>query len=151
MINTKTIKPLGQYISNIILLQNGNLASSSLDHYIKIYNKNTFEEQISIKENNCVDWIEQIKVGSLISYPRDKAIRIYEINDKSYKNINVIKPDSCAWKIKELQNSKLVSTMSNSDIKIWIKKDNNLECKFILKNGEESYDILETNQMKLLL
>jgi len=52
--------------------------------------------------------------------------------------------------MKELQNSKLVSTMSNSDIKIWIKKDNNLECKFILKNGGESYDILETNQMKLL-
>jgi len=44
----------------------------------------------------------------------------------------------------KLQNSKLASTMSNSDIKIWIKKDNNLECKFILKNGEESYDILET-------
>ena len=25
------------------------------------------------------------------------------------------------------------------------KKDNNLECEFILKNGGESYDILETN------
>lgn len=46
--------------------------------------------------------------------------------------------------MKELQNSKLVSTMSNSDIKIWIKKDNNLECEFILKNVGESYDILET-------
>ena len=66
MTNTKTIKPHGQYISKIILLQNGNLATSSLDHYIKIYNKNTFEEQISIKENNCVDWIEQITDGTLI-------------------------------------------------------------------------------------
>jgi len=103
MINTKTIKPHGQYISNIILLQNDNLATSSLDHYIKIYNKNTFEEQISIKENNCVDWIEQIKVGSLISCPRDKTIRIYELNDKSYKNINVIKQDSSAWKMKVLK------------------------------------------------
>lgn len=46
--------------------------------------------------------------------------------------------------MKELQNSKLVSTMSNSDIKIWIKKDNNLECEYILKNVGESYDILET-------
>ena len=110
MTNTKTIKPHRQYISKIILLQNGNLATSSLDHYIKIYNKNTFEEQISIKENKCVDWIE--------SCPRDKAIRIYELNDKSYKNINVIKQDSCAWKMKELQNSQLASTMSNSDIKI---------------------------------
>jgi len=82
MTNTKTIKPHGQYISNIILLQNGNLATISLDHYIKTYNKNTFEEQISVKENNCVDWIEQITDGTLISCPRDKTIRIYEINDK---------------------------------------------------------------------
>ena len=144
MTNTKNIKPHGEYISNIILLQNNYIATSSLDHYIKIYNRDTFEENISIKENSCVDWIEQIKDGTLISCPRDKTIRIYEINDKSYKNINVFKEESCAWKMKELQNGKLISTMSNSDIKIWIKKGNNLECEFILKNGGESYDILET-------
>ena len=103
MTNTKTIKPNGQNISNIILLQNGNLTTSSLDHYIIIYNKNIFEEKMSIKENNCVDWIEQIKDGALISCPRDKTIRIYELNDKSYKNINVIKQDSSAWKMKVLK------------------------------------------------
>ena len=81
--NTKTIKPHGEYISNIILLQNGKIASSSLDHYIKIYNKDTFEEEISIKENSYVDWIEQIKDGILISCPRDNTIRLYEINDIS--------------------------------------------------------------------
>lgn len=81
--NTKNFKPHNSYISNIILLKNDKIAISSLDYYIKIYNKDTFEEEISIKENGCVDWIEQIKDGTLISCPRDKTIRLYEINDKS--------------------------------------------------------------------
>ena len=134
--NTKTFKPHTNYISNIILLQNGKLASSSLDCYIKIYNKDAFEEEISIKENSCVDWIEQIKDGTLISCPRDKTIRLYEINDKSYKSINVINESSSAWKMKELENGKLISTMSNSDIKIWIKKNNTLEYEFSLRMEE---------------
>ena len=141
--NNKTIQPHSSWISNIILLQNNKIATSSLDYYIKIFNKETFEEEISIKENKYVDWIEQIKDGTFISCPRDNTIRLYEIIDKSYKNINVIKENSSAWKMKELESGKLISTMSNSDIKIWIKKNNNLECEFILKNGRESYDILE--------
>ena len=148
--NTKTIKPHTEYISNIILLQNGKLASSSLDCYIKIYNKDTFEEEISIKENSCVDWIEQIKDGTLISCPRDKTIRLYEIYDNSYKNIKVINESSSLWKMKELKSGKLISTMDNSDIKVWIKKDNNLECEFILKNGGVSYDILEIRKNEVV-
>ena len=148
--NTKTIKSHSSYISNIILLQNGKIASSSLDCYIKIYNKDTFEVEISIKENSCVDWIEQIKDGTLISCPRDKTIRLYEINDKSYKNINVIKDSSSSWKMKEVKNGKLISTMDNSEIKVWIKKDNTLECEFTLKNGGISYDILEVRKNEVV-
>ena len=122
MTNTKTLNPHTSYISNIILLKNKNIASSSLDHYIKIFNKDTWEEIISIKENDCVDWIEQIEDGTLISCPRDKTIRLYEINDKSYRNINVIQENASAWKMKELNNGKLLSTMSDSNIKVWIKK-----------------------------
>ena len=148
--NTKTIKPHTSYISNIILLQNGKIASSSLDCYIKIYKKDTFEEEISIKENSHVDWIEQIKDGTLISCPRDKTIRLYEINDKSYKNINIINESSSSWKMKELKNGKLISTMDNSEIKVWIKKDNTLESEFTLKNGGESYDILEVRKNEVV-
>ena len=148
--NTKTLKPHTSYISNIILLKNNCLASSSLDNYIKIFNIETFEEILSIKENGCVDWIEQIKDGTLISCPRDKTIRLYEINDKSYKNINVIKQDSSAWKMKELENGKLISTMSNSDIKVWIKRNNTLECEFTIKNGGESCDILEIKKNEVV-
>jgi len=147
---TKTIKSHSSYISNIILLQNGKIASSSLDNYIKIYNKETFKEEISIKENSCVDWIEQIKDGTLISCPRDKTIRLYEINDKSYKNINVMKDSSSSWKMKELKNGKLISTMYNSEIKVWIKKDNTLKCEFTLKNGKQSFDILEVRKNEVV-
>ena len=105
--NTKTIQPHTSYISNIILLQNNKLATSSLDGYIKIYNKDTFEPEISIKENSYIDWIEQIKDGTLISCPRDNTIRLYEIKDKSYNTINVLKESSSAWKMKELQSGKL--------------------------------------------
>ena len=148
--NTKTIQPHTYYISNIILLQNNKLATSSLDGYIKIYNKDTFEPEISIKENSCVDWIEQIKDGTLISCPRDNTIRLYEIKDKSYNTINVLKESSSAWKMKELQSGKLISSMSNYDIKVWIKKNDTLECEFIIPNGGESYDILEIRKNEVV-
>ena len=148
--NTKTIQPHTSYISNIILLQNNKLATSSLDGYIKIYNKDTFEPEISIKENSYIDWIEQIKDGTLISCPRDNTIRLYEIKDKSYNTINVLKESSSAWKMKELQSGKLISSMSNYDIKVWIKKNDTLECEFIIPNGGESYDILEIRKNEVV-
>ena len=148
--NTKTIQPHTSYISNIILLQNNKLATSSLDGYIKIYNKDTFEPEISIKENSYIDWIEQIKDGTLISCPRDNTIRLYEIKDKSYNTINVLKESSSAWKMKELQSGKLISSMSNNDIKVWIKKNDTLECEFIIPNGGESYDILEIRKNEVV-
>ena len=52
--------------------------------------------------------------------------------------------------MKELENGKLISTMSNSDIKIWIKKDNTLNCEFSIKNGGESYDILEIRKNEIV-
>ena len=148
--NTKTIQPHTSCISNIILLQNNKLATSSLDGYIKIYNKDTFEPEISIKENSYIDWIEQIKDGTLISCPRDNTIRLYEIKDKSYNTINVLKESSSAWKMKELQSGKLISSMSNYDIKVWIKKNDTLECEFIIPNGGESYDILEIRKNEVV-
>ena len=148
--NTKTIQPHTSYISNIIILQNNKLATSSLDHYIKIYNKDTFEQEISIKENGCVDWIEQIKDGILISCPRDNTIRLYEINDKSYKTINVIKENSSAWKMKELESGKLISTMDDSNIKVWMKKNDTLECEFVMSNEGVSFDILEIRKNEVV-
>lgn len=148
--NTKTIQPHTSYISNIILLQNNKLATSSHDGYIKIYNKDTFEPEISIKENSYIDWIEQIKDGTLISCPRDNTIRLYEIKDKSYNTINVLKESSSSWKMKELQSGKLISSMSNYDIKVWIKKNDTLECEFIIPNGGESYDILEIRKNEVV-
>ena len=148
--NTKTIQPHTSCISNIILLQNNKLATSSLDGYIKIYNKDTFEPEISIKENSYIDWIEQVKDGTLISCPRDNTIRLYEIKDKSYNTINVLKESSSAWKMKELQSGKLISSMSNYDIKVWIKKNDTLECEFIIPNGGESYDILEIRKNEVV-
>ena len=40
--------------------------------------------------------------------------------------------------------------MSNSEIKVWIKKDNTLESEFTLKNGGESYDILEVRNNEVV-
>ena len=148
--NTKTIKPHTTYISNIIVLQNNKLATSSHDYYINIFNKDTFEQEISIKENGYVDWIEQIKDGTLISCPRDNTIRLYEINDKSYKTIKVIKENSSAWKMKELESGKLISTMDDSNIKVWMKKNDTLECEFVMSNEGVSFDILEIRKNEVV-
>ena len=74
------------YITNIIFLQNDRIAMSSFDNKISIYNKDTFEVEYYIKEKSKIDWIEQIKDGTLISCLRDNTIKLYEINENiSYK------------------------------------------------------------------
>ena len=52
--------------------------------------------------------------------------------------------------MKELKNGKLISTTDNSEIKVWIKKDNTIECEFILKNVGVSYDILEVRKNEVV-
>ena len=52
--------------------------------------------------------------------------------------------------MKELKNGKLISTMYNSEIKVWIKKDNTLKCEFTLKNGKQSFDILEVRKNEVV-
>ncbi len=141
--NVKTFKSHSEYISNLIILSDERIASCSLDSYIKIYNNITFEEEISIKENSYVDWIEQIKNGMLISCPRDNTIRIYEINGKNYKNIKIINEKSSAWKMKELENGNLISAMSDGNIKVWKFVNNEIKCEFSLNNEIISNDILE--------
>ena len=46
--NSEKIQAHSSYISNIILLQNDKIATSSLDQYIKIFNKDAFEEALSL-------------------------------------------------------------------------------------------------------
>ena len=52
--------------------------------------------------------------------------------------------------MKELQSGKLISSMSNYDIKVWMKKNDTLECEFIIPNGGESYDILEIRKNEVV-
>ena len=72
-------------ITAVCFLKDGSLASASDDKYVYIYNKNTFEKEITIKENKRIDYININKDGILIVCLSGTYLYLYEIKNKNIK------------------------------------------------------------------
>ena len=84
-------------ITAICILKDGSLATSSRDKNIHIYNKNTFEKEITIKENKRIIYMNINKDGILIACLSSTYLNLYEIKNKNYKNIQTIRPYSLIY------------------------------------------------------
>ena len=74
------------------VLKDGRFVTGSKDNSIIIYNKKTFESDLTIKEhNNAITNVIQLISGYLASCSMDKTIKLYNINKKEYKVIQTIK------------------------------------------------------------
>lgn len=94
-------------VNRLLKLSDGRLLSCSVDT-INIYNKDTYELEISIKEHSdeiysCL----QLSEGRLISCSKDKTMHIIElINDKEYKIISNLKSDNIYLMLLKLKKEK---------------------------------------------
>ena len=85
--NIKIIKEHYLGVRCLLLLNDGRLASSSVDGTINIYNlTKEYHCELCLKGHSSnVSYISQIDNGKLISCSSDKTIKIWNISETSYK------------------------------------------------------------------
>jgi len=143
--NNLSIKAHNNMITSLIKLNDGRLASSAFDDFIKIYQKFKFIEEIKIKENAHILFINQFSNNIFVSCIMNGTLKFYKFEGKNLINFQIHNSkNSIISKIKELKNKKLISVSDSFEILIWeLNKNENYFIEFILKDEDEIWDFLE--------
>ena len=124
--NIKTHK---KSISFLNILQDGRLISSSYDNILNIYNKNTFEVELSINEySNKIYYITQLKNGEIVSCYEDGTIQLIKLLDKNHYQITNTYKDynNIFKKIIEMENELISLSVHNLQVFIYNNSNNSL-------------------------
>lgn len=93
----------------LLILKDKRLAVGSNNSSIKIFKLNTFYSNLTIKEHKkgitSLTQTNKLKFNNIISTSKDSTIKIFEINDNSYKIIQIIKQNNKVNKFIELKNN----------------------------------------------
>jgi len=113
-------------ICSLTILKDGRLVSGSLDKSIIIYNKETYQPDLTIKEhNNGIIYVTTLNSGILASCSFDKTINLFNIKDNKYEILQTLNHhDDSVNKILELKNKSLVSCSDDKSL-VFYNKDNN--------------------------
>jgi WD40 repeat protein len=158
----KTLTEHENHITRVIILKDLRLCSSSFDGLIKIYDKETYETLLTIREHNfIVNYINQLKNNQLISCGNDKTIIIYDLlPENKYKIIQkLIGHKTQIFKVleSEIFENTLFSCCNNGEIFLWEKKqidNNNYYLNLRIKCEDDKYsinDIIENKKRKILI
>ena len=137
----------------LLYLKDKRIASSGYDNNIFIYNKDSYEIDIKIKEHEgCVWFITQNSKENLISCSYDKTIKIFELFNDSYQILQVLTHHSdSVLKVIELHNGNLVSCSNDKNIIIWEEKSNLYLYKKTLEGHKDIvYSIIEINENEIV-
>ena len=149
--NIKTINNHSSYVTHLLILKDGRLASSSYDYTINIYKKNTFELQLSIKEHSSdVRFFTQLKDDRIVSCSDDNTMNIIKlINDDKYNIDQKIQGHShYVWNVIEIRENELISVSYDKTMKKWELKNNKFECTKTInfQNSNSDCNILKLNE-----
>ena len=109
----------------LALLKNGDLVSSFSDGTIIIYDKETYQQKIKIKEHrNRVFSIYPLKNGQLLTASQDKTIKIISITSDSTYQLDQLLVGHTDWVYRgiELSNGHIASCSYDRTIRIWNKE-----------------------------
>ncbi len=153
-----TLKGHSWSVLSIIKLNNGNLASSSSDQTIRIWDleknnvlsNNYFLRKTIKAHSDSINNILQLKNGNLISCSKDKTIKIFDIcNLNEIKELYILKGhNNSVNKIIEIENSKIISCSFDGKLIIWDLNDINNK-KIIKAHIKYIYDIIIINKNKI--
>ena len=120
--NFKTLNNHTSYVYYISKLNDGRLISCSRDDLINIYNKNSYELELSIKEHtDSVLFFLELKNGRIISCSQDKTMKIINLldNDKYQIEQTLLGHNSYVCKAIEIKENQLISISYDKTMKIW--------------------------------
>ena len=113
------------YITCLSILNDDRLISGSVGNSIIIYNKTSFQPDLSINEHKGpITCIIQLSSGILATCSLDKTIKLFNIKGNNYNIIQTLNDHTGSiFKIIEIENKYLVSCSSDKSI-IFYLKDN---------------------------
>ena len=141
-------------INCLIILYDKRLCSCSDDQKINIYNKETYNIDFIISEfNDDIYHLNQtsIKNNNILIACSFELIKLFEINNYSYKRIQMIE-NFVGWVYKsiELNNNKLATCGAEKKIKIWEKHNDKYVNTLTINNFDWIEDILEYDNNKII-
>ena len=153
-------KVINNHTSSIVYLsqlKDGRLASSSSDYCLNIYKRETFELQLSIKEDTSPPRsFTEISNERIFACYDNGIIRLIKlIGEDKYQVEQVLKEhSSCARKIIEIKENELISVAYDGTMKIWkLNNENKFICvKTINFQSNNSYcNILKLNENEFVV
>ena len=128
----KELKTHKDWICYLHKLKDGRLVSCSGDKTLKIYNKNSFEVELTINEHsNSVISFTELKNGKIITCSADKTMKVIKlVNIYEYEIEQILIGNECIFKVIEIRDNELISISYDKIMKVWIlDKDKKFFCK----------------------
>ena len=135
----------------LCVLNDGRLVSGSADNSIIIYNKNTFQLDLIIKEhNNSICFLIQLSSGELVSCSEDKTIKLFNIKGVQYEILQTLNyHTSTVNKVLELKNKTLISCSCDSSIIFYLKYNNEYKKDYQVSINGSCYTIIQTKDNEI--
>ena len=148
--NFKIFKNHNAAILYLSILKDGRLASSSSDNSLNIYNMNSFELDLSIKEHQCgIPSFTEINDNKIITCSDDNSMKLIKIEKNKYNIEQTIKEHTKnVRKIIEIKENEFISVSYERTMKVWeFNKEKQLVLKknIIFQNKETFCNILKIN------
>jgi hypothetical protein len=156
-LNYKILNNHTSSVNQIELLKDGRLISCSDDNTLKIYKKNTFELQLSIKEHTSyVNSFTQLYDERIITCSNDYTMKIIKlIGEEKYKvDQNLEGHLGSVYKIIAIRDNELISISLDKTMKIWIiNNESKFNCINTITFQEENSwcNILKLNEKEFVI
>ena len=150
--NFKNLNYHTKSINHIHQLNDGRLISCSSDSSLNIYNNNSYELQLSIKEHSdCIRSFTQLNDERIITCSSDKTMKIIKlIGEDKYQIEQTLQGHTDqVYKIIEIKENKLISISTDKTMKIWkLNNENTFECikTITFQNSESNCNIFRLNE-----
>ena len=109
-------------VFHLLMLLDGRIATSSLDHSIIIYSKSTLTPEQILKSHTAgVTWIDQLANGKLLSCSYDKSIKVWCVEGGRFKcdhTINQAHKDMI-FSIIALTNNRMATCSADNSLIKW--------------------------------
>ena len=153
--NFKTLNNNNNKIYYLDLLNDGRLICSSYNN-LKIYRKDNFKVQLSIKEHsNNINSFTQLDDGRIISCSNDQTIIIIKLIEDDIYEIHQILTEHTndVFKVIEIRKNELISISRDNTMKIWVlNNENNFKCilTIIYQDNYSNSNILKLNNKEFV-